>query len=283
MPLRALAGLRFAKMHGAGNDFVMIDARDLSAATPFDEETIAALCERRRGIGADGLIIVSVAEDAPESATVKMVYHNADGGRAAMCGNGARCAAAFAHRRGLLGAEGMLETDAGHLSVRVHAPDNIEIELPACRDLEMDIDLGGDRLADSVTSAHLCNTGVPHLVLLVDDLDAVDLRLNGPALRRHPRLGPQGANVNWIGRDGPSAIWRLRTYERGVEAETLACGTGAAAAAVVLAKLGLAASPVAIATSSGDLLHITWDDPAACLLLRGPAVLVYEGELIGNA
>jgi diaminopimelate epimerase len=279
MSIAALAGLRFAKMHGAGNDFIIFDQRDLAARPMPDQATIAALCRRQTGIGADGLIIVGSSEDD----RLSMLYFNADGGRAEMCGNGARCTVAFAHRRGMIGASGHLETDAGLLSVRIHEPQNIEIELPGCRDHQMDVDLGEGGQDAATVSAHLCNTGVPHLILLVDDPDAVDLNRHGPRLRRHPRLGPDGANVNWVGRDGPSSLWRLRTYERGVEAETLACGTGAAAAAVVLASLDLACPPVAVQTASGDLLHISWDDPARCLFLRGPAVLVFEGEVSGDA
>lgn len=275
MAAASFAGLPFAKMHGAGNDFIMVDERSLSARPALDQAAIAALCQRRTGIGADGLIVVG----RDHTADLRMHYHNADGGRAAMCGNGARCTVAFAYRRGLSGSAGTLATDAGVLAFQVHGAADIEVQLPPFRDLELNLDLA----AGSAPSAHACNTGVPHLVLPVADLGAIDVAARGPELRRHRRFGPQGVNVNWISPAPEPGVWRLRTYERGVEAETLACGTGAAAAAVILVSLQQAVSPVAIRTSNGDLLRITVDLAGGRLALRGPAILTFEGEVPGDA
>jgi len=263
--------LHFTKMHGAGNDFVMVAARDLPAARSLAADRIAALCNRRTGIGADGLIIVGPAA----AADVRMDYFNADGGGAAMCGNGARCTIAFAHQLGLVGETGTLATASGDLAFRVHGPSDIEVDLPAPRDLTLNIALAGSPYAEH----HACNTGVPHLVIPVADVEAVDVAVAGPLLRWHPHFAPLGTNVDWISKSDREGVWRLRTFERGVEAETLACGTGAAAAAAVLVSLAQAASPVAIRTSSGDHLRLSVDPGVSRLALRGPAVMVFAGEV----
>jgi diaminopimelate epimerase len=264
-----LPRLAFTKMHGAGNDFVMIDARAVPPGLAIDRARIAALCDRRRGVGADGLILV--AEEGPGA--IRMTYYNADGGEAEMCGNGARCTVAFASAQGLIDAACRLETFAGPLEGRVHGPQDIEVSLPAYRDLVLDLDL-----PQAGAPAHACNTGVPHLVIPVDELETVDVAGQGRRLRNDPAFQPAGTNVNWVA-PGPGGTWLLRTYERGVEAETLACGTGASAAAVVLSRLGRAASPVAVRTRGGDLLTITVDHERRGLRLRGPAVVAFEGEV----
>jgi len=265
-----MSRLPFTKMHGAGNDFIMIDGRDLPDEV-LHRDRIAALCARRTGIGADGLIIVG--EEGPD--TVRMTYYNADGGEADMCGNGARCTVAFAHGCGLLGRRGTLLTRPGALEAVVHGPADVEVELPAFRDLALDLALDQSPYAVH----HHCDTGVPHLVIPVDDLDAVALDEHGRTLRFHERFAPAGVNVNWITADTTTGEWRLRTYERGVEGETLACGTGASASAVVLVTTGQAQSPVAVRTRGGDLLTIGVDLESGRLLLRGPAVIAYSGEL----
>jgi len=261
-------------MHGAGNDFIMVDARDLPPGSTLDRARIAALCDRRTGVGADGLIIVGTAPDAD----LRMAYYNADGGEAEMCGNGARCTVAFARRAGLVGDRCTLATVAGVLGARVHGAADIEVTLPPYRDLALAVEVPGSPFA----AHHTCNTGVPHLVIQVDDLAAVDVAGQGRALRLHPRFAPAGTNVDWVAREAGGGPWRLRTYERGVEAETLACGTGASAAAAVLTRLGLATSPVAIRTRSGDLLTITVDHAERRLTLRGPAVVAFAGEVTGD-
>jgi len=262
--------LPFVKMHGAGNDFIMVDGRDLGPGS-LDAGCIARLCTRRTGVGADGLIIVD--REAPD--TVRMVYHNADGHEADMCGNGARCTVAFARDRGLMGDRGTLLTRRGPLAATVHAADDVEVALPPFSDLCLEIPLPGS----SFVSHHHCNTGVPHLVIPVDDVDTVAVEQHGPALRNAPQFTPDGINVNWISRVAGGGQWQLRTYERGVEAETLACGTGASACAVVLVRTGLASSPVSIRTRGGDLLQVGVDLETGGLLLRGPTNVAYHGEV----
>jgi diaminopimelate epimerase len=262
--------LAFEKMHGAGNDFIMLDARDVTSGE-LGRDRIAAWCARGRGIGADGLIVAE-----PEGTDrVRMHYFNADGGEASMCGNGARCTAAYAHARGLMGRTGILATRRGDLGATVHAPGDVEVELPPYRDAELDLALEGS----PYQRHHHCDTGVPHLVIPVDDVEAVPVVEHGRPLRMHARFQPAGVNVDWVAADASTAEWRLRTYERGVEAETLACGTGASAAAVTLVLGGLATSPVAIRTRGADLLIVTVDLETGRLLLRGPAVVAYTGEV----
>jgi diaminopimelate epimerase len=266
--------LAFVKMHGAGNDFVMIDGRGLPAAG-LDAARIAALCDRRRGVGGDGLIIVTPDRDHDFA----MTYHNADGGEADMCGNGARCAVAFARAIGLArGDSCVFRTRSGPVTGRREAGE-ISVQLTPPRDLRLQLDLGPDL---PFPAAHFVNTGVPHLVVPVDDVDTVDPGQWGPVLRRHFAGGPAGANVNWVSPGGsPGAPHRLRTFERGVEGETLACGTGAAAVAFVLCRLGLAVSPVALRTHGGDTLTITLEEDAGGprLHLRGPAAVAFTGEV----
>lgn len=262
--------LPFVKMHGAGNDFIMVDGRDL-AEQRLSTDRIAALCTRRTGVGADGLIIVGA--DGPD--TVRMTYHNADGGEADMCGNGARCTVAFAHARGLIGARGTLLTRTAQLAAVVHGPADVEVELPAFTDLELAISLPGS----PYPAHHHCNTGVPHLVIPVADVDDIPVLDHGRSFRQAPQFAPAGINVNWIAPDPASGEWRLRTYERGVEDETLACGTGASACAAVLVHTEQATTPVAVRTRGGDLLTISVDLATRGLRLRGPAVVAYHGEV----
>jgi diaminopimelate epimerase len=276
-PAHAPFRLPFVKMHGAGNDFIMVDHRVLAGGLSdgkLDGELIAALCDRRKGVGADGLIIIGPGSDAGTS--FRMTYFNSDGGEAEMCGNGARCSVAHAHHLGLAGAECRFDTWSGALSGWVHGPGDIEITLPAWRNLDLAV-----ALTDTPWDLHAsCNTGVPHLVIPVADVDAVDLVHWGPRLRRHPLFGAAGTNVNWVSPDGPRGAWRIRTYERGVEAETLACGTGASASAVILCALGRAESPVRLHTRGGDVLAVAVDREAGALRLRGPALVAFEGEVV---
>lgn len=265
--------LAFTKMHGAGNDFVMIDGRD-PAFAGLDDGRITALCDRRKGIGADGLIVVAPVEDAD----FRMVYFNADGGEAEMCGNGARCAVEYAARLGLHDGACRLATGAGVIEGRRHGPGDVEIGLPPWRDLALDVALE----ASPWDEHHVCNTGVPHLVIPVPDVDAVDVGEWGRCLRHDPAFAPAGVNVNWVNNQPRGGEYLLRTYERGVEDETLACGTGASAAAVVLSHLDRAASPVRIRTRGGDLLVITVDREHDGLLLRGPALVSFEGEVASD-
>jgi diaminopimelate epimerase len=262
----------FQKMHGAGNDFIMIAGGDLDRVS-LERESIAALCDRRTGIGADGLIIVAEA-DSPDAA-FRMIYFNADGGEAEMCGNGARCTVDFAHRAGLFRERCRFETFSGLLEGAPVGEGEVEVSLPAWRDLEADLGLDGSPFARQ----HACNTGVPHVVIPVADVTAVDVVKWGSFFRHHGRFAPSGTNVNWVSPAPDGTGFLIRTYERGVEDETLACGTGASAAAVVLCHLKEATSPVALRTRGGDVLTVSVDFAARSLRLRGPAVTSFKGEV----
>ncbi len=263
--------IAFTKMHGAGNDFVVVDAAELRGA-PLAAWQIAALCDRRLGVGADGFIVIGPGREGETD--FRMIYHNADGGEAEMCGNGARCSVAFAHGRGLAPRSCRFDTWSGPLEGVVHGAGDIEVSLPGWRDLDLAVDLEGAPW----TSMGSCNTGVPHLVVPVPDVDAVDLERWGPLLRRHDRFAPAGTNVNWVAPRTDGDGFAIRTYERGVEAETLACGTGASASAVVLCHLQRASSPVRLHTRGGDVLTIAVGDRPDDLRLRGPAATAFTGE-----
>jgi len=263
--------LGFTKMHGAGNDFVMVDGTEFSS--PLAREKIAAICDRRRGVGADGLIVVG--PDPRPDVDFRMVYYNADGGEAEMCGNGARCAVAFAAARGLHGGRCRFATASGVVAGEQHGAHDVEVLLPGWQDLALNLKVDGSPFAEH----HACNTGVPHLVIVTDDVDAVDVRRWGARLRFAEQFAPAGTNVNWIAPAAGGREWALRTYERGVEDETLACGTGASAAAVILCHLERLTSPVSIRTRGGDVLVIGVDLGGSALSLRGPAVTSFRGEV----
>ena len=239
------------KMTGSGNDFVLLDGR-ASCPEAWPAARIAALCDRRGGVGADGLVIL--VPEAPGS--VRMIYWNADGSRAAMCGNAALCSARLAvHLELVPPGELCLLTDAG--VVRARAPrdgDQAEIQLP---DFTVAGEVSGLELATGEHWMTFAMVGVPHLVVRVDDIEGIDLPGRGRDLRRDPRHGPAGANVNFVAPAGPGEPWLIRTYERGVEGETLACGTGTVAAAAALALRGEASLPVRFRSRGGQPLLVS--------------------------
>ncbi|HXF95069.1 MAG TPA: diaminopimelate epimerase [Gemmatimonadales bacterium] len=265
-------------MTGSGNDFVMVDGR---VTTPADwsPQDIQAVCARGTGVGADGLVFV---RPGSEPGAARMIYFNSDGSHAAMCGNAALCATWLAARLGLAPPTGMrLETDAGAYQARCGAGDG-----RAALGFGPVASPGGVRglqLQPGEHQAALASVGVPHLVVLVDDVDRVDLPLRGRALRWDPALGPAGANVNFVSPGNDPSEWRMRTYERGVEGETLACGTGSVAAACALHGWGLGALPMAVITRSERRLAVQArrqaDGGYGDVWLEGEARLVFRGVL----
>jgi diaminopimelate epimerase len=273
-------GLSFHKMSGSGNDFVILDGRD-TAEADWSEDRIRWLCDRRLGVGADGMVILT----AEGGDAVRMDFWNCDGSRANMCGNAALCSTRLAARLGLAPPENMrLVTRAGTFPTRcvLGEAEEAELNLPDFALLEPPPGLA---LVAGEAAAVLATVGVPHLVLEVSDLERAGLMDRGRELRSHPALGPLGANVNFVSSaagasDG--AAWRLRTYERGVEGETLACGTGAVAAAVALVRSGRAHMPVSLVTRSGLTLRIkaTLSNASASdVWLAGEGRLVFRGVL----
>lgn len=264
--------IHFWKMNGAGNDFVMLDNRDLRY--DLSKGQIAQLCDRHRGIGADGLLAV---EPSQSGADFRMRYYNADGGEAEMCGNGARCFARFANMlSGWTMERVSFETPAGVIGATCEG-DNVRIQMSEPHSLRMG--LGLDVCGQSM-AVHFVNTGVPHAVVVVDDLETVPVREWGAALRYHSEFQPKGTNANFV-KATPEGI-SIRTYERGVEDETLACGTGMVACALVHHELTGASSPVRVKVKGGDTLVIGFEKSAdgyRNVTLTGPADIVFEGEV----
>lgn len=263
--------LNFTKMNGAGNDFVLMDNRN--GSLNLDAKTIEKICDRHRGVGADGLLLV---EPAANGADFRMRYYNSDGGEAEMCGNGARCFARYATR--LTGAKGTVsfETQAGVISAEFPG-DLVRINMSTPKDL---------RLNDSVPvlgetlTIHSVNTGVPHAVIFVDDLDGADVQRIGRAIRYHEHFAPKGTNVNFVKIIDANTI-SIRTYERGVEGETLACGTGMVACALVFHELHGASQPVGVHVKGGELLKVGFEkaDGYKNVTLTGPADFVFDGSI----
>lgn len=269
--------LQFYKMNGAGNDFVVIDNRDLSVQ--LDKDTIAALCDRHRGVGADGLLAV---EPAQKGADYRFRYYNADGGEAEMCGNGARCFGRFTAHLGDDVAERVtFETIAGTLAAEM-VGENVRIAMSEPKDLALNTPA---KVAGLSQPIHFVNTGVPHAVSFVENLDALedlDVFTLGRMIRLHDHFAPAGTNANFAALLEPGHI-AIRTYERGVEDETLACGTGMVACALVHHLLTGAPSPIKVDVAGGDTLEIgfekTGERSFAKVTLTGPADFVFEGEI----
>lgn len=264
-------------MHGAGNDFILISTME-TALSP-STETIADWCHRRTGIGSDGLILLRPPQAGGH---FYMQFFNPDGREASMCGNGARCAARLASDLQIAPSMMTIETAAGRLEAEV-LPDrgNVRLQLPPPTGCQSDRQL---TLEDgSVLRYAFANTGVPHVVIPVerDALDDIPLAHLGAAIRYHHHFAPEGTNVNVIAITAPDTL-HIRTYERGVEAETLACGTGISASAVMAVLCGSVVSPVRVRTAGGDLLTVdvtVHNGVPGPITLTGPAVYVFSGTL----
>lgn len=252
----------FTKMHGAGNDFVLVNDHDQSFPAE-DDAWLRALGNRRRGIGCDGFIFLQPDDDAD----FRMRFHNPDGHEVEMCANGARCAARFAHTHGLAAETMRIATVAGIIHAAIEG-ELVRLGMTPPEDCELRKTIAG-------RTVHSVNTGVPHAVVFVDDVASADLLTIGCELRNHAHFAPAGTNANLA--EVSDGALRVRTYERGVEAETQACGTGVVACAYIARELGLCRFPVAVHTAGGDVLSVTGEGDA--LSLTGPAVTVFEGML----
>jgi diaminopimelate epimerase len=248
-------------------------------ASPVDTWSAAqvrAICDRRVGVGADGMVILTPT--GPEA--VRMTYWNSDGSRGAMCGNAALCSGRLAVQLELVPAgEFCLLTDAGSVLVRSAGPeDTAEINLP---DFDVPAEFTGLALGPGERWMSLLTVGVPHLVIRVEDIEAVQPSSRGRSLRYDPILGPEGANVNFLSHVGDTGEpWQIRTYERGVEGETLACGTGTVAAAVALGVRGEAELPVKFRSRGGPVLTVralVQGDRASSVWLGGQGRLLFRG------
>ena len=267
-------------MHGAGNDFVVIP--DLKRKFPDTAApVIRQLCRRPGGIGSEGLILLQSAEPDALPDSLAMRFFNPDGQEAAMCGNGARCAARLAADLALTGKRLSLVTKAGLVRAECLASGAVRIALPPPSEWRMhcQLHIGRQRWV-----CHCVNTGVPHAVIQVDGLARMRIKKLGAAIRRHPHFAPCGTNVDFMEISGVGAEKTLfvRTYERGVEAETGACGTGIVACALVAGRLRLVQPPVTVICAHGDRLIVDYrltNSGAEMVSLTGPVVYVFEGSV----
>ncbi|MFA6636001.1 MAG: diaminopimelate epimerase [Candidatus Omnitrophota bacterium] len=268
-------GIFFTKLVASGNDFVLIDniSGELDPRR-LDYCAIAKdICRRRLSAGADGLLVL----ESSGKADFKMRIINPDGTEVDMCGNGARCAAFYANCNGFSD-KVSIETGAGIISSSINSG-NIKLKMSDPKNIKMGIKLG---VGQSMVTVHSIDTGVPHVVQIVDDPETFPVDEHGRKIREHSIFAPDGTNVNFVGEVcGDSAS--IRTYERGVEAETLACGTGTAASALILGLLGQVKSPVKIKTKSGEILTVYFKMLPGHVIkdvyLEGTARKVYEGNI----
>lgn len=299
---KAVGGLpaRFTKMSGAGNDFLVFAVKSRPVVTGRKAEAIRALCRRGTGVGADGVLFVLVKRSGRAAPRVVADYYNADGGKARFCANGTRCAARFAarllHRAGPPRAVDLVvETGWGEVPAKVRRDGEVTILLPSAVGRGVDVSVfDPGRLIERLGVG--VGVGVPHLVVFVAgragreepealaDLAALDLAQVGPPLRNHPAF-TDGANVTFVVRTGPSRL-AVRTFERGVEAETLSCGSGVVASAVVVGLRAGVKAPIAVATRSGSVLTVDFSGvktSARHVTLTGDARFVFEGTLAPEA
>ena len=270
--------MHFYKMTGSGNDFVFLDGRE-TRLEDWPAGRVQETCARRSGVGADGLVILTPRDDE----AVVMTFFNSDGSRAAMCGNAALCSTRLAVRLDMASADDMmLITDAGDFRTRCVGPGWMaELNLPSFAAPEP---VAGIDPAEGESLIVHGTVGVPHLVVLVDDVEAEGLMSRGLDLRWHPGIAPDGGNVNFVGRPvDQDAPWPIRTFERGVEGETLACGTGTVAVGAALADAGFIDLPQRFLSRGGQVLSVAgqrsgdvWDDVWLC----GEGRLVFAGTSI---
>lgn len=267
--------LHFTKMHGAGNDFIMIDDRKLQV--PWEDyQLMAAIATRRTGIGCEGIIFIQPSDRAD----FRMRFLNPDGAEVELCGNGARCVAAFANELGIARKSMTMETCAGLVDAQMEDDGRVKIWMPdpSHRSYEVEIEISQGKFR-----GHAVSIGCPHFVVPVpaSELEALDVANIGAAIRQHSHFLPEGVNVDFVSYIRPNRI-RMRTFERGVEAESGACGTGAVAAAVVGVEAEGITLPVRVSTSSGFELEVDGDwrsHKCTGMTLVGPTRKVYEGYI----
>jgi diaminopimelate epimerase len=265
--------VNFTKMSGAGNDFILIDNR--AQTIPLDAAQVVRLCDRHQGIGADGVIVLKPCDSG--KADWAWDFYNSDGSLAEMCGNGSRCFGRFVKR--LTGAPNgfTFETRAGIITARFKG-ETVSVTLTSPRDLRLNQLVP---LSIGPTPIHSLNTGVPHAVLFVPSADDAMVRNIGPEVRYHSHFAPRGTNVNFVQLLGGNGI-RVRTYERGVEGETLACGTGVTASALIASELHHLRPPVPVQVQGGKTLEVNFEksgDQFNNVTLGGPADFVFEGRI----
>jgi diaminopimelate epimerase len=271
--------ISFTKMSGTGNDFIVVDHRRALIAVSEQPDFARKVCRRMFSVGADGLILIEESGTADFS----WRFYNADGSVAEMCGNGARCAARYAFMNKIAGPKMTFATLAGIIEAEVlDGSETVRLRMTPPSDFRLGLKLG---LGGIEREVFFVNTGVPHAVIFVDD-DDIPVREWGREVRYHPLFQPAGSNANFV-RHLRGGELQVRTYERGVEDETRACGTGAVAAALTDAVLGRAKSPVRCITSGGETLTVLFDlkegPKMDNVFLQGPARVIYQGELTSES
>ncbi|ACG57851.1 Diaminopimelate epimerase [Hydrogenobaculum sp. Y04AAS1] len=268
------------KYQGSGNDFIIIDNRDNFVYKEIEKlglsinEFVRKLCEQHTSVGADGVILIEKARNTKNH--FSWAFFNADGSAAEMCGNGSRCAARFAYEKDIAPKDIVFETIAGEIEAHIMDSKRVKVQLTPYHSHQKNIEI---KTEYGTFKGHFVNTGVPHFVIFVDEdeLDNLDVEKVGRAIRYHEYFAPKGTNVNFVAKT-KNGSFRIRTYERGVEGETLACGTGSAACGINAYLLGLSASNIVdIITKSGELLKITIENDK--VFLEGPTTKVFEGML----
>ncbi len=267
----------FCKMSGSGNDFIIIDNRSHSVDRIDLTKFITTVCRRKMSVGADGLILI----EPSERADFRWRFYNSDGSRAEMCGNGARCVARFAYVNGIAGENLAFETDAGIVGAQV-MDERAKVKMPDPTNLRLDYAI---ELANGSLTVSSINTGVPHVVIFQDTIEDTDVFGLGREIRNHRSFAPAGTNVNFICRQEPGKL-AIRTYERGVEDETLACGTGSIASALVSAAMLNWKSPLDLQTRSAETLTIHFSESSgkfSDVYLEGDARIIYTAQLAEDA
>jgi len=265
--------IRFTKMVGSGNDFIIIDNRNQEFRIGNLKSFIKKICSRRSSIGADGVILI----ENSRRADFKWQFFNADASEAEMCGNGARCAARYAFLNKISGKKLSFETLAGLVEAEIKG-ERVKLRLTEPTGIKLGIKL---KISGKERELNFINTGVPHVVYFVSDLENCRVEDMGREVRFHKEFSPAGTNVNFVKHINGNCL-KIRTYERGVEGETLACGTGAVASAIVASCLGKVKPPVKVIPKSGKSLKIYFDKKEKQyhnVFLEGEARLVYEGVM----
>jgi len=268
------------KYQGSGNDFIIIDNRDNFVYKEIEKlglsinEFVRKLCEQHTSVGADGVILIEKAKNPKNH--FSWSFFNADGSVAEMCGNGSRCTARFAYEKDIAPKDMVFETIAGEIEAHIVDNKRVKVQLTPYHSHQKDIEI---KTEYGTFKGHFVNTGVPHFVIFMDEdeLNNLDVEKVGRAIRYHEYFAPKGTNVNFVAKT-KNGSFRIRTYERGVEGETLACGTGSAACGINAYLLGLSASNIVdIITKSGELLKITIENDK--VFLEGSTTKVFEGML----
>jgi len=259
--------INFWKMSGSGNDFVVVDNRQTVVKNPA--AFAKKYCDRKFGVGADGILLV----EKSKKYDFRMVYFNSDGSRASFCGNGSRCISLFAYLNKIAPEKMSFESDAGLIYSEIMPQNAVKVKMPEPKNIKLNFDLTVD---GKKFSAAFANTGVPHTVIFVNDIEKTDVETTGRKIRWHKMFQPAGTNVNFVKITNKNKI-SVRTYERGVEGETLACGTGTVASAVISILKKYAVSPLSSETRGGETLKVHYDGKTA--YFEGKVSVSFEGVI----